>query len=244
MLQKAYVNLGCGKIILPKPIPVRALVDPTVFAYPDWLNVDRNAGDGVDQVVDLFKYPWPFEDCSFDGALLSHIVEHIPHEIKIIGDYIEYDEQGFQKLKPDFTGEQHLLRAKLRNLQDGWLAFFAELHRVLTPGAIAHILCPYAWSQGYATDYTHIRPITEQVWTHDGMGDNFASPFAYKSGCNFRMVEPCKLSVCSLFHHLLADTKEPYIQSGRHNWTERIVRAMQTQINVIDELYVKLEAVK
>jgi SAM-dependent methyltransferase len=249
VIQKPYLNAGCEKIILPAPQTMHhLLVDPAIYYYPAWVNVDRNAGEGVDQVVDLFSYPWPFADNSFDGALLAHIVEHIPHEIRYSG-YPEardrFDSPGInQQWVCDWYEAWGAEQALRRIYQDGWSAFFSELWRVLTPGAIAHILCPYAWSQAYATDYTHVRPITEQVWTHEGMGDNFESPFAYKSGCNFKRVEPCKMGITSLFRHLLIDPTQPYIQEGMHNWDSRIIAELQTRVNVVGDLYVKLEAVK
>lgn len=41
--------------------------------------VDIVAGEGVTHVVDLFKYPWPFESGSVKEINISHFAEHIPH---------------------------------------------------------------------------------------------------------------------------------------------------------------------
>lgn len=243
VLQKPMLNAGCGKIILPAPqTNNHKLVDPAIFYYPSWVNVDKNAGEGVDQVVDLFSYPWPFEDNSFDGALLAHIVEHVPHEIKPAAYPIDNDLYTSGR---GMVGDVWIKRREeLQQMQGGFYAFLAELYRVLTPGAIAHILSPYGWSQGAITDPTHTRFITEQVWTHEGIGENFASPFSYKSGCNFKRVEPCKMGITNLFSHLLMDQSQSYIQEGIHNWDSLIVAELQTRINVVSDIYVKLEAVK
>src|SRR5262245_8030861 len=117
VLQQRFLNLGCGRVILPAPKPAHyGLVDDNLPAYSLWYNVDRNAGPGVDQVVDLFAYPWPLKSDAFDGALAAHVVEHIPHQVRFCDDSKRARE--------------------LAECQDGWWAWFSELHRVLTPGAI------------------------------------------------------------------------------------------------------------
>ena len=69
------LNLGCGKCILPKE--------------EGWVNVDKVALPGVDEVMDLFQFPWPWADNSVDYIMASHIVEHIPHQIN------KYPMEGF-----------------------------------------------------------------------------------------------------------------------------------------------------
>lgn len=236
MSQKKYVNLGSGKRILPTdPDPSDWLIDPAIFHYPLWYNVDKVALPGVDECVDLFTYPWPWPDNHFDGTLLSHIVEHIPHEIRL----------PYEVSISRYDAPIRRRWNELSQLQDGWFAFFSELTRVLTPGAIAHIISPYAWSQGAATDPTHTRLITEHVWTHQLAKADVNDQFAYSTGnCNLEMVEPPKLWITPMFYHLLPDPSQPYIQQGGHNWTDRIVYALQTQLNVCYAIYVKLRAVK
>lgn len=208
--QKPYLNLGAGRIILPmleRPAH-HALVDEAIYHYPLWVNADRNDAPGIDCVVDLFTYPWPFEDNSFDGALLAHIAEHIPHETKV--------------------REGHW---PLVTLQDGWYAFFAELYRVLTPGAIAHILSPYGWSAGAITDPTHTRMLTEHTFTHS-MQPEPESSFKYETGgIHFEMVEAPRFNITEMFRHLL----------GQEAMLEH---ALRTQINVVYDFCVKLKAVK
>ena len=196
-----YLNIGAGRLIFPGAQPAHHnLVDSGIYGYPYWHNVDRNMQPGIDETVDVFCYPWPWPDDSFDGALLAHIAEHIPHQ-------------------PD------------NGKQDGWYAFFYELWRVLTPGAIAHVLSPYAWSQGAMTDPTHTRYLTEHTFTHS-MAPDERSPFEYATGnMHWRMVEPARFNITPLFAHLQDDQQE-------------LQRALQTRINVAYELYVKLEAVK
>ena len=76
-----YLNIGCGTQIMPREKPTHHyLINDELYDMDcDWLNVDRIQTDGVDVQMDAFRYPWPLDSDAFDGALLSHIVEHIPH---------------------------------------------------------------------------------------------------------------------------------------------------------------------
>lgn len=227
MTQKPYLNLGCGRVILPAAKPAHYGLIDDITDYALWHNVDRNAEPGVDEVLDIFRYPFPWADNSFDGALLAHIAEHIPHEIRTplsyngtpVGDY---------EMNLAWWSER---TAELQRMQDGWYAFFAELHRVLTPGSIIHVLSPYAWSQGGVTDPTHTRLITEHTFTHSLQPDP-RSPFRYEIGAlNLELVEPVRFTPTMLFAHLRDDPEE---------W----IRALQTRINVAYELYGKLRVIK
>ena len=225
-MQKPYLNLGAGRVILPGERPFHhSIINPAIYDYPLWLNVDRNDEPGVDEVVDLFAYPWPWLDNSFDGALLSHLVEHIPHEIRIVP-------------MRQISGCAH----QLQKAQDGWYAFFAELHRVLTPGAQAHILCPYGWSAGAITDPTHTRLVTEHTFTHS-MQPNPDAPFFYETlGLNFAMVGGPAFRVNELFQHLLPIPEDNEVAAMRKSILLR--EALMTRINVAYDLSVVLEAVK
>jgi hypothetical protein len=54
------LNLGCGS-----------------SKMPGWVNVDKIAASGPDQVVDLEALPWPWPDDSVDEVLLAHVLEHL-----------------------------------------------------------------------------------------------------------------------------------------------------------------------
>ena len=215
--QKPYLNLGCGRIILPGPKPAHhVLVPDTVYSYPKFVNADRNALPGVDKVFDCFRYPWPIEDNSFDGALVAHLAEHIPHDIRPINN---------------MTGTEGTRYQKLATAQDGWYAWWAEMHRVLTPGAVVYVLSPYAWSAGAMTDPSHTRYLTEHAFTHSMQPDD-SSPFKYETlGLNFRMIAPAAFNITPMFQHLI----------GRD---ELLQHALMTQLNVAYELMVMLECVK
>ena len=44
---------------------------------PGFVGVDRVALEGVDQVVDLEAYPWPWPDASVEAVHCSHFIEHV-----------------------------------------------------------------------------------------------------------------------------------------------------------------------
>lgn len=41
-------------------------------------NVDKLNHDGVDEVVDLAEYPWPWDANSWDHIIAEHVFEHLP----------------------------------------------------------------------------------------------------------------------------------------------------------------------
>ena len=145
-----YANLGCGTVILPCEQPKHhGMLPAELYSHPHWHNIDRNDNDGVNVVADLFSYPWrqrlsrvrleTLPSDFYGGAILSHLVEHIPHSID----------------NPAFA-----------YAQDGWFAFFDELWRVLRHGAVAHILAPYALSSNAFIDPTHTRYLMPQTFSY------------------------------------------------------------------------------
>jgi len=93
--------------------------------------VDVAAGDGVDHVVDLFQYPWPFQDRSVREVVSNHLIEHIPH------------------YRPEYQGV------------DGFWMFFNELHRICQKNAKVTVTCPYAKGDRAFWDPSHTRYIHE-----------------------------------------------------------------------------------
>ena len=229
---KPYLNLGCGRIIYPGDQHwSHSLVDTEVFTYPRWVNVDRNEADGVDVIADLFEYPWPLESNAYGGALLSHLVEHIPHGVRVAGN------SGYGGM----MDEQEAGRAQyLASLQDGWFAFFSELWRVLEPGAVAHILAPHGHSDGALADPTHTRYVMPHTFGY--LRPDARSPFAYAIGCHFEEVGVTTYRLTELHHSLLpadGDTPEDIDQKQRE-----LGLRMMTRNNVAYEFYIKMQAVK
>jgi hypothetical protein len=244
--RKPFLNLGCGTTHFPgeRP-PGHEFITESVYAYPDWLNVDKVEGVGADKVFDLFAYPWPLESNSFDGAILGHIAEHIPHEVKVnlAEESFHVDTRTGKEVKPEDQyamgdGQRYLRVAhrinprteQLSQLQDGWYAFFSELYRVLTPGAIVHIISPYAWSQGAVTDPTHTRLLTEHTFSHGLAPDQYTGTFKYNIDCNF-----------AIDGHQLRYS--PWAQPFMND-PDMLATAIMTRVNMIYDFYVKLRAVK
>ena len=60
------LNLGCGDKRGPE----------------GFTNVDKVKTEACDVVVDLFEFPWPFEDNSVDEVHAIHFFEHVPAKLR------------------------------------------------------------------------------------------------------------------------------------------------------------------
>lgn len=109
------LNLACGKDIRPKA--------------EGWTNMDVVALPGVDVVQSAIRLPWPFADDSFQHVLVSHYLEHVPH---------------------DLNNGKHT---------DGFLQVLEEIHRVLRPGGMLEVFVPHWDSAWTWRDPTHTRAV-------------------------------------------------------------------------------------
>ena len=79
----AILNLGCGQDI-----------------RKDAINCDVTNYPGVDQVVDLSVFPWPWADESMDGIHASHVIEHFTDQQRFILECLRVLKKGgFLRLK-------------------------------------------------------------------------------------------------------------------------------------------------
>jgi hypothetical protein len=177
MMNGLFLNVGCGNIILPCEQPMHhSLMPAELYDHPNWVNADKVAtGPGVED-VDVFTYPWPWMDQQFSGALLGHIVEHIPHD-------------------PVFDLCWSIRKTELEVLQDGWFVFFSELWRVLKTGAVAHIIVPHSNSDGALADPTHRRYVLPQTFGYfkndEGAAQRYNIGSSWDvSGVHMRITEP------------------------------------------------------
>lgn len=113
---------------------------------------------GVDIVTNFEKFPWPLPDECASLAVASHVLEHIsptPHDPRTEGliNLLLKKNLVSQKEIDDFVGE----------VAPGaiFLRFMNEVWRILKPGAQFMIAVPYARSDGFLWDPTHINAITE-----------------------------------------------------------------------------------
>lgn len=58
------LNVGCGR-----------------YLYKDCVNLDLSDAVNPDVVWDVTRFPWPFEDDTFDSAYCSHLLEHLEHPL-------------------------------------------------------------------------------------------------------------------------------------------------------------------
>jgi SAM-dependent methyltransferase len=76
-LEMRRLNVGCGR-------DVRS----------GWLNLDVARLPGVDVVHDLDRFPWPFEDNSFDEIVLINVLEHLSDTIKAMNELYRISAPG------------------------------------------------------------------------------------------------------------------------------------------------------
>ena len=82
------INFGCGSEI-----------------KSGWINVDYMEGRGVDKVVNLNSFPYPFKDNSVDQIYSSHNLEHLEEPCRTIKEFHRiFKNQGIITIKvPHFT---------------------------------------------------------------------------------------------------------------------------------------------
>ncbi len=179
------MNLGCGVYPFPfdrETIPNPAWNNPLpdeVFE-PGWVNVDKHAAPGVNEQVNLFRFPWvrssngnPWNDDTFDYIWAAHLIEHIPHQVSAA------------------AGLPGPLAARYKTLTeelDGFFCFFAECWRLLKPDGQMHIRFPYATNYASLNDPTHTRYLTPGTFSYL-MPPSETSPFDYGVPCRFELVD-------------------------------------------------------
>jgi len=176
------LNLGCGTTHFPLNqedignYEWRYALPHTVVTESDWINVDKVDLPGVDEVVELFRYPWPWESNSVEEIWASHLIEHIPHDADIIS--------------PGRDGKLD----KAASI-DGWFAWFYEAWRVLKTGCAIHIITPYAFSFDAMVDPTHRRYIIPASFSYFADPDENATfdygvPFRFAARGDVQMSIP------------------------------------------------------
>lgn len=177
------LNLGCGVFPFPRtpddvPNPEHTLPVPDEVYEPGWVNVDKFQSPGVQEKIDLFRFPWvrssngsPFNDNSADYIWAAHIVEHIPHQVRLAAG-----------LPGGLAGEY---RALVEDM-DGFFVFFHECWRILKPGGLMHIRFPYGASYGALNDPTHTRYLTPATFSYLKPPTGTA-PFDYQVPCHFEL---------------------------------------------------------
>lgn len=152
-----------GNVEIIDERPVRLDLASGQTPREGFTGVDLFTGDNR---VDLLRFPWPWADGSVTEVHCSHYVEHIPMA------YV------------DAENALHLGPAADR--RDLFLAFFAEVHRILKPGGKATIVVPYLRHERAFQDPTHRRFLCEASFLY--LSDDWRRANKldhYVSGCNF-----------------------------------------------------------
>ena len=122
--------------------------------------------------IDLFKFPWPFEDSSVAELRACHFVEHIP-----LRDVEERDIASApvsSVLGESFIG------------QDMLFAFFDECWRILVPDGWMYVIVPALRNSRAFQDPTHRRFIPLELFTYlDAGGRKQLQVDHYRARCDF-----------------------------------------------------------
>lgn len=220
------LNLGAGRVIFPaerEAPPAHLMPLPEAAYEKGWSNVDRVDGPGIDEVVDLFAFPWarssngnPWNDNTVEEIYTSHLVEHIPHQVRVL-----------QGLPGNWADDYRSMVTRL----DGWFVFFYECWRILKPGGKLHVVAPFGHSVGGMTDPSHTRYILPGSFQYLKPAADGA-PFDYRVPCDFEM-EPPIFRISDHWQAKLAGM-DP----------EDITRIALTYFDVASELRIELTAVK
>ncbi len=186
------LDLGCGG----------SLVNPNdqaglARAADGFQGVDRAAMPGVTHVVNLFRFPWPFEDDSVSEIYCSHFIEHIP--------MIEVD---YETGEPVPYGEGI----------DLFLRFFDECYRVMKHEGWMHVIAPSSRNDRAFQDPTHRRFINTNTFYYLWKEWREANGLAhYGAKCDMRGVQ-VTFSMDQVFA-----AKSPEVQAREVNlWNQMI----------------------
>jgi hypothetical protein len=140
--------------------------------------VDRTkVNDRVLHVVDLTKFPWPWDDSSVSEVHCSHFVEHLPAR-----DVDARDALG----TPPVAMEYEEWAARRHLGKDFFFAFFDEVHRILKPGSFATVITPSVRSERAFQDPTHRRFYSQATWFYLSAPDRKGMGLAhYPVSCDF-----------------------------------------------------------
>jgi hypothetical protein len=242
------LNLGCGRAHLPttsdnpftahQQYALERFMPAAYETKAGWVNVDQEDLPGVQEVVDLFTYPWvrqsngnPWNDNSVDEIFCSHIVEHIPHVARL-GSVVD----------------KHLQQAARL---DGWYAFFYEAWRILKPGGHILIVAPYAWSSGAVQDPTHTRYVQPESFSY--FAPNPDAPFDYRIPARFESADNPTMVLSSIGQQVAQYSVERDRAGRNENMIEqaeldqikiRALSAAAHQIDGVTEFAYMLTAIK
>ena len=139
----------------PKPLataPLKLNLAAGQRKHEDFLSVDRVPLDGIDQVVDLEVFPWPWADDSVGEVWCAHYVEHTPDLIAFMNELGRVMIAGgtAQLVAPYYTS----MRAwqdptHRRAISEATFLYFNKAWRVAQGLDHYPITCDFDFSYGY-----------------------------------------------------------------------------------------------
>lgn len=177
--------------------------------------VDRvKVNDKVKQIVDLMKFPWPWEDNSVDELHCSHFIEHLPLR--------DVEERDF-----DFNPTRGLASDRYLG-KDFLFAFFDECYRILKPDGWLHIVCPSVRNERAFQDPTHRRFISQMTFAYVQVPERKSMNLMhYNVACDYKVE--------------LMFTHATELQALN---PEHAQRRLGAEWNLIFDYFVKMQAVK
>ncbi len=128
-----------------------------------FVGADISPCKGVEHVLNLWQFPWPWETSSVDELHCSHHIEHIPMV------YVERN--------PNECLYHEIPQGKCKDL---FVAFMDECWRILKPNGKLTVICPNARSNRAFQDPTHRRFIVAESfgyfnkkWRDDNKLDHY-----------------------------------------------------------------------
>ena len=223
------LNLGCGRFPFPLdreniPNPEHLNPLPEMVFESGWVNVDKFSFPGVNNVIDLFRFPWVingengvFPDSTFDAIWAAHIVEHVPHIVRTA-----------HPMPAGLAGRY----ADLCENYDGFFVFFSECWRLLKPGGLIYVRAPMGVSYPSLSDPTHTRYLTPGTFGYLKPAEE-GVPFDYHIPFHFEQHEPYFLR----FRGEWASKLDHYTEKG-------MAELFRRYNDVADEFRIVLRAIK
>lgn len=144
------------------------------------------AGGKAKHVVDLFKFPWPFQDETVEEINCSHFMEHVPAR--------EIEERDLVRVPLLYSrAREHEVLIDGHRYIDGRLlghdmlfAFMDECWRILKPEGRIHIVVPSGRSARAFQDPTHRRFFMQETFLYFFAQWRYVNRLDhYRVRCNF-----------------------------------------------------------
>jgi SAM-dependent methyltransferase len=145
---------------------------------PGYEGADIAPLPGVQHIVNLLRFPWPFGDASFEAVRTSHWLEHVPMLFWTPG-------------ATAWTCALTSFQVNERSV-DLLLKVFDEIHRILVPGGTCEVLVPQAHNDRAFQDPTHRRFFVPAFFCYldrDWRKANGLTHAAYDIACHFPLAQ-------------------------------------------------------